>query len=125
MLGVPRPAVAAGASALALALAGCGEGERPPASPPAPPGTLGGVRLQSASCHHWNAAADAEKERAVRGLTEAVSGRTPRGEATTLSSDEARRLLDNQCTAPYARHFLLYEIYIRAAGFKSLGAPPS
>ncbi|HEV3001910.1 MAG TPA: hypothetical protein VGW75_14305 [Solirubrobacteraceae bacterium] len=110
---------------LALAAAGCGGGERPAVAPPAPPGTLGGVRLQSASCHHWNAAGDADKERAVRGLTEAVSGRTPRGEATTLAAADARRLLDNQCSAPYARHFLLYEIYIRAAGFKSLGAPPS
>jgi hypothetical protein len=120
---VPRQAVAAGAAALVLA--GCGEDERAPRERPAPPGTLGGVRLQSATCQHWNAAGEAERARAIRGLTEAVSGPTPRGEATTLADHEVRRLLDNQCTARHARHFLLYEIYIRAAGFKSLGAPPS
>lgn len=104
-------------------LAGCGADERAPVEPA--PGLIGGVRLQSASCHHWNAAGDAERAQAVRGLTTAVAGPTERGPATTLSDDEARRLLDNQCSARYAEHFLLYEIYIRAAGFRSLGAPPA
>jgi hypothetical protein len=83
------------------------------------------VRLQSASCHHWNAAGDREQTAAARGLTKAIEGRVGDGEATTLTDAEVQRLLDNQCTARYAQHFLLYEIYIRAAGFKSLGTPPS
>ena len=123
MRGVPKPAVAV--SRAALVLAGCGEDGRAPAEATGPPGTIGGVRLQSASCHHWNAAGAAERARAVDGLTEAVAGRVGRGEATTLTDEEVTRLLDNQCSVEYAEHFLLYQIYIRAAGFKSLGQPPS
>jgi hypothetical protein len=44
-------------------------------------------------------------------------------ERTTLTSGDATRLFDHVCTSPIARGFLLYELYIRAAGFRSLSSP--
>jgi hypothetical protein len=41
-------------------------------------------------------------------------------EGNTLPDDVAYQTLDTRCKQQLARGFLLYEIYIRAAGFKSL-----
>jgi hypothetical protein len=41
-------------------------------------------------------------------------------EGNTLPDDVAYQTLDTRCTQQLARGFLLHEIYIRAAGFKSL-----
>ena len=48
---------------------------------------------------------------------------TSGGPATALSDTEARTLFQRTCAHPYARWFLLYELYTRAAGFRSLAAP--
>ena len=52
-----------------------------------------------------------------------MGGSTPFGQATALTSDEAERLFDRTCTNPIARNFLLYELYTRASGFRSLVDP--
>jgi hypothetical protein len=99
---------------------------KPHASAPAPnPDSLiHGARLQSARCSNWLAASAADKALAVRALTAAVGGPTEfkgvRG--TTLTEAESYALLNNACSSPIAKHFLLYELYIRAAGFRSLWA---
>ena len=50
-------------------------------------------------------------------LSHSVGGATPYGVGTTLTTSQARTLFDNACSSPIAQHWLLYELYIRAAGF--------
>jgi hypothetical protein len=102
-----------------LALTSNGTAER---AAPAAPVTLDGVRLQSANCERWWAASEAERGRAVDALSRSIGGPTPYGPGTTLPDARVHALFDRVCAPTFTRHFLLYEIYIRAAGFKSLGA---
>ena len=95
-------------------------------SPDAPPvgtgvytGLVKGVPLQSAQCAHWNAASDAERSRVSGALSHSVGGATPYGNGTTLSTSETATLFDRACASPIAQHWLLYELYIRAAGLRS------
>jgi hypothetical protein len=44
----------------------------------------------------------------------------PRRVGHTLPDDSAYEIIDSPCENSYARGFLLYEIYTRAAGFDSL-----
>jgi hypothetical protein len=44
----------------------------------------------------------------------------PRKEGNTLPDDVAYNTLDVRCEPYLARGFLLYEVYIRAAGFESV-----
>jgi hypothetical protein len=41
----------------------------------------------------------------------------PRKEGNTLSDDVAYQTLDARCRPDFARGFLLYQLYIRAAAF--------
>jgi hypothetical protein len=77
-----------------------------------------GVRLQSATCTDWKKSTPGERRSAVDQLEEVVAG--PRMEGNTLPDDVAYSTLDARCTPHLARGFLLYELYIRAAGFESL-----
>jgi hypothetical protein len=94
-------------------------------APPAKPvtagynGLIGGVPLQSARCAQWNAGSGAEKDRVAAALAHSVGGGTPYGPGTTLSTSQAHTLFDNACASPIAQNWLLYELYIRAAGFRS------
>jgi hypothetical protein len=122
-------AAAAVAAAVVLALAVSRPDSRAPvhsqAARPAParhvgpPGvaTLGGKALQSARCAQWGAASTAEKNAVVATLAHVVGGPTPYGPASTLPAAEAHKLFDRACTRSYARGFLLYELYTRAAAF--------
>jgi hypothetical protein len=82
-------------------------------------GLIGGMPLQSAHCVQWNAGTDAERNNVAAALAHSVGGATPYGPGTTLTSSEAHTLFDNACANPIAQHWLLYELYIRAAGFRS------
>ena len=127
-LRAPRVAVLAACAALALAAALTLTHASPKATAPAPSldSLIHGARLQSARCSNWLAASSSEKALAVGALTATVGGPTEfkgvRG--TTLTEAESYQLLNNACSSPIARHFLLYELYIRAAGFRSLWAQP-
>ncbi|MEA2375954.1 MAG: hypothetical protein QOF55_919 [Thermoleophilaceae bacterium] len=94
-----------------------------PAAAPARPashvydGLIGGVPLQSARCVQWSAGTAAERDKVAAALSYSVGGATPYGNGTTLSSSQAHTLFDNACASPIAQHWLLYELYIRAAGF--------
>jgi hypothetical protein len=124
--GLTRPAlafVAALAAALAVTLAFASALDSPSSQPAHKPnlyrGLIGGVPLQSAHCAQWNAGTGAERNNVADALAWSVGGATPYGPGTTLSSSEARSLFDRACSNPIAQNWLLYELYIRAAGFRS------
>lgn len=94
-------------------------------NPPAPRvaatynGLIGGVPLQQARCVQWNAGSGAEREKVSGALAHSVGGATPYGPGTTLTPSETGALFARACSNPIAQHWLLYELYIRAAGFRS------
>ncbi len=114
--------VAACAVALAVAQP---LGHKRRAAPAGPAGValVGGLPLQQARCEQWLAASQAERDRALDALHGVVGGPTPYGQATALTRAEAQRLFDRTCSNPIARNFLLYELYTRASGFRSLVHP--
>jgi hypothetical protein len=82
-------------------------------------GLIGGVPLQQARCAQWTAGSSAERQKTRDALAYVVGGPTPYGPATKLSDSQATALFDRACASPIANGFLLYEIYIRAAGYRS------
>jgi ABC-type Co2+ transport system permease subunit len=135
MQSVPAPArLTPGARRLGLAalLAGLASGVAiavvllsaagPPAAKPVTAsynGLIGGVPLQSAHCIQWNAGSSAERDRVAAALASSVGGATPYGRGTTLTGSQTQTLFDKACASPIAQNWLLYELYIRAAGFRS------
>jgi hypothetical protein len=111
---VPRSAALAALAALACAaaLTGCG-GDEP--APQAGPSRLSEQRLQQADCTDWRRASVRDRYLVVDRLEEVVRG--PRGEGRTLPDDRAYEIIDGRCENYFARGFLLYEIYTRAAAF--------
>lgn len=121
--------LAAAASVAALALTATGA--RAPLVPHSraaanPNGLIHGAPLQRATCSDWNAASGADRALAVSALATTVGGPTEfkgvRG--TKLNEAESYQLLDRACAGSIARNFLLYQLYIRAAGFRALWAQP-
>ena len=87
---------------------------------PATAGLIAGVPLQQARCAQWQAGSDAQRRRTVDALAHVVGGPTPYGPGTTLTTSQAYALFARDCASPIANGFLLYELYIRAAGFRSV-----
>ena len=140
MRGVRRPhrvalpaavALAAAALAAGIAVGASGDTDAAPAKAAKPAQTaqthgyrrdvvkLDGKALQSASCEQWLAATPQQRAAIVDVLHDVVGGPTPYGPAKALSADEATALFDRRCPAPYARGWLLYELYTRAAAFSN------
>jgi hypothetical protein len=124
--GLTRPATAFVVSLLAtfavvLALAAIADAPKPRTASAGHiyRGLIGGVPLQSARCTQWNAGTTAERGQVAGALAYSVGGATPYGRGTTLTTAEAQGLFDRACSSPIAQHWLLYELYIRAAGFRS------
>jgi hypothetical protein len=113
---------AAGVTAAALVAAGCGGsgGQHRAAAPRTGDALIGGVPLQRARCVQWRAGSAGERHAIVRALAADVGAPSGTGRGTTLTEGEAFRLFDRACASRIARHFLLYELYIRAAGFRTL-----
>jgi hypothetical protein len=119
-------------AAVALALAALGllagatsnrDGARPAVAARPPVALIGGVPIQQARCAQWNAGGVAERDAVVAALASSVGGAsTSGGRGTTLTRTEAYTLFNRACASRIARGFLLYELYIRAAGFRSFGA---
>ena len=86
-------------------------------------GLVQGVPLQSARCVQWKGASAGERANVAAALSHSVGGATPYGRGTTLSAGEAQGLFDRACSNPIAEHWLLYELYIRAAGMRSSYTP--
>ena len=82
-------------------------------------GLIGGVPLQSAHCAQWNAGTAKERDDVAGALAWSVGGATPYGRGTTLTTAETHTLFDRACSNPIAQNWLLYELYIRAAGLRS------
>ena len=97
----------------ALALAGCGGDSPPPEAGPL--GTR--AKLQQADCGDWKRASIRERRITIDRLEEVVRGGN--GEGRTLPDDSAYNVIDRRCKQYYARGFLLYEMYTRAAAFQS------
>lgn len=97
----------------ALVFAGCA-GD----SPPPQAGPLGSrAKLQQADCSDWKRASIRERQLTIDRLEEVVRG--PHGKGRTLPDDSAYSVIDGRCKQYYARGFLLYEMYTRAAAFQS------
>jgi hypothetical protein len=112
---VPRPAALAALAVLAAGCGGPGSHDRPARPLPS---------LQSANCIQWRALERDRRIATVRALTRAVGGPTAvGGHGATLPDDRAYKLFQNVCRNRFAAHFLLYEMYNRAAAFEST-APP-
>jgi hypothetical protein len=73
------------------------------------------VALQVADCQDWRESSPQERQSVIDQLEHAVAG--PRKEGNTLSDDLAYATLDARCKPEFARGFLLYQLYIRAAAF--------
>jgi hypothetical protein len=116
---------AALASAALLALAMLPHAHHRAVQPRAPSwvALIGGMPLQQARCEQWLGAPQSERGRALDALQGVVGGPTPFGRATALTPAEGERLFDRTCANPIARNFLLYELYTRASGFRSLVDP--
>jgi hypothetical protein len=78
---------------------------------------IDGVALQQARCRQWLAGTSAQRAAIVDVLHDVVGGPTPYGPARALSASDATALFDRRCAHPYARGWLLYELYTRAAAF--------
>lgn len=90
--------------------------------PPSGAGPRIGVPLKLVDCSDWERADTAERLGTVRALRDFAGGRTgsPAGYGATIPDEDAYRLLQGYCSAPFARAFRLYLLYNRAAGFQSL-----
>jgi hypothetical protein len=86
-----------------------------------PPGLalIGGVPLQQARCVQWQQGTTGERRQVVAALAHVVGGPTPYGNGSTLAAADATALFDRACAGQIAQHWLLYEMYIRAAGLSS------
>jgi hypothetical protein len=119
-----QAAIAAALAALGL-LAGATSNRdtaHPAVSARPPVALIGGVPIQQARCAQWSAGGTAERDAVVAALASSVGGAsTSGGRGTTLMPTEAYALFNRACASPIAHGFLLYELYIRAAGFRSLG----
>ena len=94
-----------------------------PAAEPAPAtpaiNLIGGVPLQQARCAQWQAGSPAERNAMVDVLAKVAGGAsTSGGFGATLSPRDTHALFARTCSAQFARGFLLYEIYNRAAAFR-------
>jgi hypothetical protein len=89
-------------------IAGSGGGE-PPAPEPF------GVALQVADCQDWRDSSPQRRQSAIDQLERAIAG--PRKEGNTLDDDVAYTTIEARCKPEFARGFLLYQLYIRAAAF--------
>jgi hypothetical protein len=124
--GLTRPALAFGiaiVAAVALTLSFATTADSPSSQPTHRAtlyrGLIGGVPLQSAHCAQWNGGTAQERDNVAGALAYSVGGATPYGRGTTLTTPETHALFDRACANPIAQNWLLYELYIRAAGMRS------
>jgi Right handed beta helix region len=104
-------------AAAALAAAGCGGGSGGSAPESGPVG-LSASQLQVASCSDWKKLSLRERYSALDQLKTVASG--PDHNGATLPQQKAYDTIDGRCKHYFARGFLLYEMYNRAASFNTL-----
>jgi hypothetical protein len=83
-------------------------------------GVVQGAPLQRVTCANWRRASASDRAEILSGLAGTVGGAsTTGGYGTTLSTAAATQTFDVQCATRATRHFILYVIYARAAGFQA------
>ena len=108
----------------ALTLAGCSSGGAPPpgAAGAGVPGLIDAPKIEVFTCADWNRS-DLQTQIATVGkIRDFVGGQvtgaeTAAGTGTVLDDEQAYAFFDQYCEQELARHFLLYKLYGRAAGF--------
>jgi hypothetical protein len=114
--------LAAGVAALVLcvviAVSGSGDSSPAAASVKSDLALIGGKPLQQASCEDWISGTPDERAAVVATIKRSVGGATPYGPGATLTADQAYALFARTCAPAYARGFLLYSIYAKAAAFQ-------
>jgi hypothetical protein len=118
-------AMRAGVVALAaLALAGCSSGGTPPsgAAGVGAPGLINATRVEVFTCADWNRVDLQTQLATVAAIRDFVGGQVTgaaqaSGTGTVLDDEQAFEFFDQYCEQELARHFLLYKLYGRAAGF--------
>lgn len=86
------------------------------------PALIGGHALQQADCTDWLGGSAKQRSEIIAAVTGAAGGAAPGyGNGATLPAVRARSMFDTTCGGPAAQHWLLYELYNRAAGFRGGG----
>jgi hypothetical protein len=107
---------ATGLLAAAALVAGCGGGT--PARPSGGPAGLTAGQLQVADCRDWKRLSLRERYSVIDQLKTTAAG--PEHKGATLPQQKAYDVIDGRCGHYFARGFLLYEMYNRAASFYPL-----
>ncbi|HEX4759221.1 MAG TPA: hypothetical protein VH256_00405 [Thermoleophilaceae bacterium] len=102
--------------AAAALVAGCGGGT--PAQVSGGPVAFTASQLQVATCSDWQKLSLRERYAVIDQLKNVASG--PDHNGATLPQQKAYDTIDNRCGHYFARGFLLYEMYNRAASFNTL-----
>jgi hypothetical protein len=100
-------------AAAALIGSGCGGGS--PAQQSGGPAGLTAGQLQAADCRDWKRLSLRERYAVLDQLEEVARG--PEKKGATLPQQKAYDVIDARCSHYFARGFLLYEMYNRAASF--------
>ena len=103
-------------AAASLPVAGCGGGS--PAQPSGGPVGLTASQLQVADCRDWKRLSLRERYAVLDQLKEIARG--PDKNGAVLPQQKAYDTIDGRCRHYFARGFLLYEMYNRAASFNTL-----
>ena len=102
--------------AVAALVAGCGAST--PARPTGGPAGLSAAQLQVADCGDWKRLSLRERYEVLDQLRSVAAG--PDHKGATLPQQKAYDTIDGRCSHYFARGFLLYEMYNRAASFYPL-----
>jgi hypothetical protein len=106
------------AAGIVIALLAAPDSTPAPAAAKSALQVIGGKPLQQATCQQWNAGSADERAAVLDALKATVGGPTPYGPGTTLTDAQAYALFARACTPAYARGFMLYIIYSRAAAYQ-------
>jgi hypothetical protein len=107
----------------AVVLAGCSSSGTPPsgAAGVGAPGLVDAPKIEVFTCADWNRADLQTQLATVAAIRDYVGGQVTgagaAGTGTVLDDERAYDFFDQYCEQEIARHFLLYKLYGRAAGF--------
>jgi hypothetical protein len=110
------------AATAALFAGGCGGGsDEPPAGAGVGVGLTAAPPIQLFTCQDWNDADPQTRFSTVAKIRDfsggPVTGVGANGTGVVLDDEQAYEFFDQMCEQELARHFLLYKLYGRAAGF--------
>jgi hypothetical protein len=78
-----------------------------------------GTPIRLADCSDWRTASPAQRSaviEAVRAVSGGPSG-SPAGHGPVLDDEQAYNLFERSCREDFAKRFILYKLYTRAAAF--------